>query len=95
MLFNIWVAGWSRTREVTVENGEIALEVARISCSHCATCSGRLQAIRQRVGRESREDYRGGGVLVILSYPATEEQTPEAAAKFLAGKIGLRTLVAE
>lgn len=94
MSFNAWVGGWSRSRQVVLAKREITLEVARINCSHCPTCRGRLDYVQSRLNGEGKQTYEGGGVLVTLPYPTGLAKTPETAASFLSGKLGLTVIPA-
>ena len=66
------VAGWSRTRLVENRGDAVAMEIARISCSHCATCSRRMDAVTGRVhgaGLNVQWERRGGGYFIVLPLP--------------------------
>jgi len=87
--FRVRVAGWQNSRQVSFRGNSVAMEVARISCSHCATCAGRIHYVENALRGEGKRDYVGGGVIVSLPYPETLAKTPGVAAGFLSGKLGL------
>jgi|GEM_PF-4912536 hypothetical protein len=87
--FRVWVGGWRNSRQVSFDRDKVAIEVARISCSHCTTCSGRIHYVENALRGEGERSYVGGGVIVSLPYPESLAKTPAVAAAFLSGKLGL------
>ena len=63
------VSGWNRLRLVENRGNEVAMEVARINCSHCSTCSRRMNTVTGNVHSAGLlvkwEDRRGGKIIVI------------------------------
>jgi len=66
------VSGWSRERLVEFRENAVAMEIARTSCSHCATCSERMETVSRRVhqaGLIVDWEQRGGGQLIVIPLP--------------------------
>lgn len=67
--FSVSVYSWSRTRTVEVRGDKVAMEIARFSCSHCATCSRRMDTVSSCVHQHGLtvewEQVRGGYFIVI------------------------------
>ncbi len=88
--FRAKVGGWMYPRLVVLEKGQVTMEVARISCSHCPTCSGRINYVQNRLNGEGKLAYQGGGVLVTLPYPADRGRSQIKVTEFLGEKMGLQ-----
>jgi hypothetical protein len=70
------VEDWSRNRLVEFRKGAIAMEIARISCSHCSTCSKRMETVSRRVhdaGLKVDWERRDGGCLIGIPLPKTAD----------------------
>ncbi len=81
------VAGWTYPRHAYVADNHLFFEVARINCSHCATCSRRMSAAESSLshaGVASSWHRKGGGY--YLSVPYDQEREP---AEFLSDLLGL------
>ncbi|MCX6712824.1 MAG: hypothetical protein NTY66_01300 [Candidatus Vogelbacteria bacterium] len=66
------VEDWSRSRLVENRGDSVAMEVARFSCSHCPTCSNRMDMVSSRVHRHGlavRWENVRGGRFIVLSLP--------------------------
>ena len=66
------VRDWSRPRLVENRGNAVAMEVARISCSHCSTCSSRIETVAARVhfaGIRVKWERRKGGQLIVIPLP--------------------------
>ena len=82
------VGDWSRTRQVENRGNAVAMEIARINCSHCSTCSQRMDAVTSRVHRAGLNvdwERRGGGDFIVVPNP--EKADP---VKHLRKVLGLR-----
>jgi len=88
--FRARVGGWSYPRLVTLEKGRVAMEVARINCSHCVTCRGRMNYVQSRLRGEGETIYAGGGVLIQLDYPKGRDRNLISITQFLSEKFGLQ-----
>lgn len=69
---SVSVDGWSRSRTVEVRGNKVAMEIARVSCSHCATCSRRMDTITgqvHRAGLEVEWERVGGGHFIVIPLP--------------------------
>jgi hypothetical protein len=66
------VCGWRRERLVEVRGNTVAMEIARIACSHCAVCSGRMETVINNVkkaGLNVNWERREGGQMIVLPLP--------------------------
>ena len=83
------VEGWSNSRHAVVRGNTLMIEVARVRCNHCPTCSHRIQTIESRLrgaGTPWRFVNLNGG-----TYLAVEpEQIPAKVGNYLSGLLGLR-----
>jgi D-arabinose 1-dehydrogenase-like Zn-dependent alcohol dehydrogenase len=57
-----------------VENrgNAVAMEIARINCSHCSTCSRRMETVTSLVHRAGLVvgwEQRGGGYFIVIPNP--------------------------
>lgn len=87
-----WVAvsGWQRHRQVVLRDNTVEMMIALINCSHCATCSGRMDRVRAAVaGKEARWRREEGGYWIVLPYPAEAARDGEAIVTFLREALGL------
>lgn len=70
------VENWSRPRLVENRFRTVALEVARINCSHCSTCSRRMETVTSRVhmaGLKVDWERRNGGWLIVIPLPVDKD----------------------
>lgn len=70
--FYVEVSGWSRDRLVEVRGEKVAMEIARISCSHCSTCSDRMNTVTSRIHRAGLNvewEQREGGKMIVITLP--------------------------
>jgi len=70
--FYVQVNNWSRNRLVELRSKDVAMEVARINCSHCPTCSNRMDTVASRVHRAGlvvKWEQRGGGRMIVIPLP--------------------------
>ena len=68
--FQTTVSGWSRFRDVRVENGKVSMEIARVNCSHCATCRRRVEHVEAALqGQAYAREFVGGGIYYSLNLP--------------------------
>lgn len=82
----LWVSvrGWQRHREVILRENSVEMMIALINCSHCATCSQRIECVRAAVeGKEAQWRREGGGYYVVLPYPADMARDEQSVAAFL------------
>ncbi len=70
------VDGWSRTRRIEHRGDEVAMEIARVDCSHCATCSKRMDTVTSNVHRAgilAKWERVGGGHFIIIPLPPSAD----------------------
>ncbi len=82
----LWVrvSGWQRHREVILRENSVEMMIALINCSHCATCSRRIETVNAVLeGKESQWRREGGGYHVVLPYPADMARDEQSVAVFL------------
>ena len=83
------VDGWRYARHAMVRGNTLLMEVAREACSHCPTCSRRIQTIESRLkgaGTPWRFVFLNGG-----QYLAVEpEQMPTSVGDYFGSLLGLR-----
>ena len=71
-VIKVVVMDWDRPRLVEDRGNAVAMEVARIECSHCATCSRRMDTVTSRVhsaGLKVEWERREGGYLIVIPLP--------------------------
>lgn len=76
--YYVEVEGWSRNRLVEVRDGKVAMEIARVNCSHCSTCSRRMETVTKRVhqaGLNVDWERREGGYLIVIPLPEGNDPT--------------------
>lgn len=83
------VEGWANSRHAMVRGNTLYMEVARVACNHCPTCSFRIRTIESRLQGSAtpwRFVFMDGG-----QYLAVEpEQVPTSVGRFLTNLLGLR-----
>lgn len=83
------VEGWRYARHAMIQANTLYMEVARISCNHCPTCSNRIRTIESRLqGADTpwRFVFLNGG-----QYLAVEpKQMPTSVGGFLSSLLGLQ-----
>ena len=65
------VAGWTYPRHAFVRDSHILMEVARIDCSHCTTCSHRMDVVASRLrdaGVDGSWERESGGYYLSVPY---------------------------
>lgn len=88
----LWVAvsGWQRHREVILRESTVEMMIALTACSHCATCSRRIDAVSAAVeGKEAQWRREGGGYYVVLPYPTDMARDYGSVVTFLRGALHL------
>lgn len=91
--FRVRIGGWSNSRLVVLEKEQVTMEVARINCSHCATCSARMHYVNARLRGDEKMSYQGGGVLVTLPYPKGRAKNQLRVTEYIGERLGLQVSI--
>lgn len=91
MELDFWVriGLWANARRVSLTNGFVQLEVARMACRHCPTCCARVDYVNSRVNGEGQWARVGNGLALLIPYPKGSDQTEVEVAEFLQKKLQL------
>jgi len=75
--FLVYVDDWSFHRLVQYRDGRVSLEIARMDCSHCGTCSDRMESTTARVRAAGLQvDWQRVGGGYMISIPLPDEVDP-------------------
>ncbi len=83
------VAGWTYPRHTYREGNALKMEVARVSCRHCPTCSRRVEMVGKRMQGTSAEwhwETAQGGLYLAIKLPEMEVEVD----RYLGSLLGLR-----
>jgi len=75
-VMKVVVENWARERLVENRGNVVAMEIARISCSHCSICSQRMDTVASRVHRAGLKvewERREGGYLIVVPLPTGKD----------------------
>jgi len=87
--FYLRVEGWRYARHAMIRANTLFMEVARVACSHCPTCSHRIQTVESRLrsaGVPWRFVHLDGGMYLAVE----PEQMPATVGNYLSGLLGLQ-----
>ncbi|OGN33188.1 MAG: hypothetical protein A3F98_03915 [Candidatus Yanofskybacteria bacterium RIFCSPLOWO2_12_FULL_41_8] len=87
--FRLRVEGWRYSRHAMIQANTLLMEVARMACSHCPTCSNRIRTLESRLqgnGTSWRFVNLNGGVYLAVE----PKQMPATVGDYLSGLIGLQ-----
>ena len=88
--FKVQVSGWNRFRDVRVEHGKVSMEIARVDCSHCATCRRRVEHVEAALrGQAYTREFVGGGIYYSLNLPDECSDDERKTSEFLSRTLRL------
>ncbi len=83
------VQGWQYSRRAIVRDNTLYMEIARASCSHCSTCSGRIRTVESRL-LGSDTPWRFVNLNGSIHLAVEPQQMPASVGNYMSGLLGLQ-----